>query len=132
MKIVLDTNVLVSAIVFGGKPKELLIRSIETGTIIYTSAFIENELQRVLKLKFSFSQEQTSEAGRFIAETFVKIEPEDVPEIIKRDISDNNILALATAVGADYIISGDNDLLDLGAYGSIPILTSHQFLDSRQ
>ncbi|MEK7170760.1 MAG: putative toxin-antitoxin system toxin component, PIN family [Patescibacteria group bacterium] len=131
MKIVLDTNVLVSAIVFGGKPKELIIRAIESGTILYISTFIEDELQRVLKEKFSFSEERLSEAGRFVADTFTKIEPKDVPKIIKRDISDNNILALAKAIQADFIISGDNDLLELVSYQKIPILTPDKFLESR-
>lgn len=131
MKIVLDTNILVSAIVFGGKPKDLIIQAVETGVVIYTSTFIETELERVLEEKFSFSKESITEVKRFVTDTFTKSEPKNIPKIIQRDISDNNILALATFVEADFIISGDNDLLDLAVYTDIPILTPHQFLDRK-
>lgn len=129
MRIVLDTNILVSAIVFGGKPKDLIVQTIETGEVIYISTFIESELQRVLKEKFSFGEERLAQVRNFVVDTFVKAEPKNVPKVIKRDVSDNNILALAASVEADYIISGDNDLLDLVVYTGIPILTPHKFLD---
>ena len=130
MKNVLDTNVLVSAIVFGGKPKDVIVGAVESGDVIYISTFVERELRRVLKEKFHFREEQLSDVKRFVEDAFIKTEPTSLPEIIKRDPSDNNILALAVGAAADYIVSGDNDLLELGSYQSIPILTPDQFLES--
>lgn len=129
MKIVLDTNILVSAIVFRGKPKRLIEEAIENGIVLYISPFIENELNRVLKEKFSFDKERLTEVRCFIKDNFIKTRPKNLPKVIKRDISDNNILALAEEVQSDYIISGDNDLVELGSYEEIPIKTPDQFIE---
>ena len=85
----------------------------------------------MLAEKFSFDEERLAEVEHFISDSFIRNEPTSVPKVIKRDLSDNNVLALATFVAADYIVSGDNDLLELGSYQGISILTPHQFLDRR-
>ncbi|SRR3989344_1111725 len=131
MKIVLDTNVLVSAIVFRGKPKQLIVKAIESNIELFISPFVETELNRVLGGKFSFDKERLAEVRRFIRDSFIETEPKSLPKIIKRDISDNNILALAEETQADYIISGDSDLLELGSYREIPIMTPDNFLETR-
>lgn len=131
MKIVLDTNVLVSAIVFGGKPKDIIVSVVESGEMLCISTFVKTELRRMLAEKFSFDEERLAEVEHFISDSFIRNEPTSVPKVIKRDLSDNNVLALATFVAADYIVSGDNDLLELGSYQGISILTPHQFLDRR-
>jgi len=53
-------------------------------------------------------------------------------DIIKEDPPDNRILECAVSAGADYIVSGDNDLLRLGRYDSIRILNVADFLDLAQ
>lgn len=58
----------------------------------------------------------------------IVVEPQDVPAIIAHDLDDDHVLAAAVAGGADYIVTGDPDLLDLQLYRGITILTPAAFL----
>lgn len=130
MKLVLDTNVLISAIIFGGKPRiifELII--IEKIATIYTSPALIQELLGVLKDKFKYSNKELTKIKKLINDNFIVIKPKNIPNIIEADSFDNQILALAKFASADLIISGDNHLLQLKEYKNISIITPHFFID---
>ena len=130
MKIALDTNVLISALVFGGKPRTIfeliVIDKIIIGVI---SKALLDELLGVLKIKFKYSQNQLSKIEKLIEENFIITSPPKIPKIIKEDFFDNQVLAVADSYSVNYIISGDNHLLDIRAYKNVPIIPPHFFID---
>jgi len=130
-KIVLDTNILISAIVFGGKPRKIL-NSIITGKIRFaTSKYILEEVENVLSgKKFKYPPQVVHEIRNAIEELGELIEPEKKVNIIKKDPADNRILECAMAANADFIISGDHHLLELKQYKNIPIITTSEFLEN--
>ncbi|MFV1981413.1 MAG: putative toxin-antitoxin system toxin component, PIN family [Rhodothermia bacterium] len=129
MKVVCDTNVLISAILFGGRPRDVLRRMIEGKATGYTSPELRLELAGVLgRKKFSLAHEHIDAIMRLIDSTFIEVFPNDVPSIIVDDPDDNMVLACAIAAKADFIVSGDRHLLSLGAYKSTLIRTVVDFL----
>jgi len=96
MKVVLDTNVIISAIVFGGKPRiilELIIIEKKLTGVISKAAF--DELLGVLEVKFKYSRNQLIRIEKLIEENFIITHPQNIPKIIKEDHFDNQILAIA-------------------------------------
>lgn len=130
MKVVLDTNVLVSAIVFGGKPRVILelivVEKKLTGVI---SKMALNELLDVLKVKFKYSRDHLIKIEDLIEENFVVTNPRNIPKIIKEDDFDNQFLAILNETEVNYIISGDNHLLKVQKYKGVLIITPHYFVD---
>lgn len=129
LKIVLDTNILISALVFGGKPRTIYKSIILNRAFgAYSSESALNELLRVLEQKFRYSDVKLGQVERNIRENFKIIYVEKVPEIIKDDQPDNEFLAIAESAGASFIISGDKHLLNLKKYQNIQIITPAKFL----
>ena len=129
MKLVADTNIYISAFLWGGKPKELLERAIEGKEQLFISRPIKDEIFEVLK-RPNFKVEEYS------IELLMK-EVEDISELVIvneriehlcRDVDDNMIIECALAARADYIITGDKDLLDLKIYRKIKILRVAEYL----
>jgi putative PIN family toxin of toxin-antitoxin system len=129
MKIVCDTNVLISAIVFGGNAK-IIVRAVSEGKLEnYISQAILNEFEDVMQRpKIGFSCNEISVITQLFHETFEYIIPTDSFEVIKDDPDDNKVLDTALATNADFIVSGDKHLLNLGEWNKIKILTPSQFL----
>ena len=131
IKVVLDTNALVSALLFGGGPGELLSLW-EKGRIRpLLSKDVLLEYVRVLGYpKFGLGAEDI----KGLIEEHVLPYAEMVRvsatlSVIKADPADDKFLALAVAGGADYLISGDMHLLVLGTYRGVEILTPRRFLE---
>lgn len=122
MRVLLDTNVLVSAILFGGVPRELLRHAIRGRFVPVTSSRLLDELEDLLERKFEFSPAAAAETrGEFEALADV-VRPKEVPRVC-RDPDDDEVLAAAVAGRAAAVVTGDRDLLDLGTYGDIEIVT---------
>jgi putative PIN family toxin of toxin-antitoxin system len=131
IKVVLDTNIYISAILFGSKPESLISLAREKAIDIFISDKILNELNRIFKHKFGWSNEQIY----FLNESLNKITHFVVPtekiKIIKAHHSDNCILECAIEAKANYIISGDKrHILPLKTYRGIKILSVSQFLNN--
>lgn len=133
IKVVLDTNILISAFLFQ-KQLGIFLDLIDNKTII--PFFTETtflELQTVLKykkfesifLKSSLSYSDIIEAIR--SNGRIMPDPLEIPDIIS-DAADNFILACAVAGKVNFIISGDDYLLKLGSFQKIPILEPKEFL----
>ena len=129
-KAVFDTNVYISALGFGGIPEHLLDLATGPGRQfeLYTSRDIMKGIIKVLGSdKFQFSDEEIADTLSVIDDAAHVIEPKIRLNIIGHD-PDNRILECAVKARADYIISGDWHLLDLGKYRKIRILKPSQFL----
>lgn len=129
LKVVLDTNVIVSAIVFGGKP-ELILNLITAEKIDgYISRFIITETCGILRQKFKHTESEIEAIEETLKNAFSLIEPNFSISIVKDNLSDNKILACALAAKADYLISGDKKhILLLKKIKNIPTLSPEQFL----
>ena len=130
-KAVFDTNVYVSAAVYGGK-LEILFR-LAWGShrqyMLYTSNEILKETVRVLASdKFQFNRDEIADAVASIVDAADVVEPKTKIKVISDD-PDNRILECAVKAKADFIVSGDSHLLDLKEYKGIPILKPAPFLD---
>lgn len=128
LRVVVDTNVLVSATIVQGKQFEIL-RLAKMGKIKLTvSPDIIKEFEEVISRdKFGFSKEQVSLAIKQILEIAEIIIPQHKLSIIKEDPDDNIILECALESKADVIISGDTHLLDLKKYKEIRIVNATEF-----
>jgi len=128
-RIVLDTNVYVSATVSRGKPYRVL-RAAENGDAeLYVSPFIFGEIEDVLgRDKIPFDDERVERFVDKILGISTVVSPDDVPEVIEKDPSDNRILACAIEAEADYVVSGDSHLLELGEYEGIDIMEPAEFV----
>ena len=129
MRVVLDTNVLLSAVLFGGKPQQI-VESALAGTIrIFMSEPLIAELQGVLQRpKFGFSpQILQSIVSEFtsIAEWVV---PQKHFELVRDDPADNHVTDCAIAAEADYLVTGDMHLLQLVKCGKTRIVNPQSFI----
>lgn len=128
MRIVLDTNVLVSAFTATGVCHQLYEQALLTQELVTSGALIA-EFRGTLQKKFKYSDEEVSEASATAARDAMIVATEPLAERICRDRDDDDVLATAVAGKADCIITGDNDLLTLKKFGGIRIRSPRQFLE---
>lgn len=132
MKVVLDTNIFVSAfIVKNGNPAQIL-RFIDKIELI-TSREILEETEEVLnrkhiKKKYKLTDKQIKEYIVALQQSCILTKPTDIERVIKDDPDDDIVLAMAKQAKANYIVSGDPHLTKLKAHEGISILTPAQFL----
>lgn len=127
---VLDTNVLVSGILFGGKPREVLRLAIAGAIAAYLSPSMLRELREVLaRPKFGLPSEVAFTIVEQLKLSLKMAYPQEVVPVIAADPDDDAVIACAVAAQADFIITGDPHLLDLGTYRQIEILSPAVYLD---
>lgn len=133
MRAVIDTNVLLSGLLWGGAP-HALIEHVRAGTLaMVSSPILLAELDEVIgRAKFdeilarsNTPHERSVAEMRQLAEVIV---PPPLPEPVCRDADDDHVLACALAAQADLIVSGDADLLDLREYQGIRIVAAAEAL----
>jgi putative PIN family toxin of toxin-antitoxin system len=118
VKIVLDTNVLIAALIARGVCHELLEYCILRHTL-FTSNFIINETHGKLIEKFGYAPHLADEAISLFRSRMKLVSPAKLDRQVCRDPEDDNILATAISGKCDCIITGDKDLLVLKAYAGI-------------
>ena len=127
MKAVFDTNVLVAAFVTEGVCAKLLGRARRKQLDLVISPFILKEFENVLLKKLSASKEQTRTATKLISEAAQMVNPYSMVSGVCRDPDDDQILSCALTGEADYLVTGDMDLLELKEFHGIKILTPGAF-----
>ncbi len=133
MRIVVDTNVWISELLWKGLPTEIL-RLAETRHIeISSTTAIVTELERVLEYgriqkRLDRLQLTRSDVVGFALALMVIVEPIVLPNDISVDPDDDMFITCALAARADYIVSGDQHLLTLGQWQGIQIVTVNDFL----
>lgn len=125
---VLDTNILISGLLYGGKPQQIIDLLIEDRFIAVVSPILIAELQDVLAKKFKFSDERLSQVESEIDELFQLVHPNIIVDA-QRDQDDNRVLEAALEGRCDFIVTGDIELLNLKVFRGITILTPSQFLE---
>lgn len=130
MILVLDTNVIVSAALFPDSvPRKAYEKAFKTGNVITSDSTFEEVQEVMLRKKFD---KYTSLEDRMTFLLNFSLRTKSIPiNIIITDCSDpkdNKFLELAVSGNADYIISGDDDLLQLNPFRGIPVITPQEFL----
>lgn len=129
MRVTLDANIYISAILFGGNCEEILQLAGQGSFELIISKNIITEIEGVLKEKFKWSKKQISETLLYISNITTVINPDISLSVVKKDPSDNKVLECAVASGANYIVTGDRKhLLPIKEYNGIKIVDPAEFL----
>lgn len=130
-KFILDTNILVSSLLIkNSAPSQAIKVAEKCGIILYSEAILV-ELNQVLNRKKFDKYLTIAERQYFILKFIEKAQLIEIKEIITicRDQKDNKFLELGVSGNADFIITGDNDLLVLNPFRNIEIITVNEFLN---
>lgn len=129
MRIVIDTNIIASALFFGGKPYQLLRYVMESRVDVVASKEIVDEYEEiVLRLQRKYPAINTRIPLQEIISRFEIIRVNSQIHI-SRDPADDKFISCALDGKCLYIVSGDSDLLDIESYEGIEILTVSDFLN---
>jgi putative PIN family toxin of toxin-antitoxin system len=130
LKVVLDTNILISAILFGGKPRLILEKAIRGEIRLCLSEPILEELRGVLgRSKFGYSPEMIQFILTELTGIADFVNPSETIDVVLEDSEDNRILECAVEAKANYVISGDSHLLKLSRYRNMEVLDAAAFLE---
>ena len=138
MKVVADTNTLISGFLWNGAPAQLLDAALESRFTIFTSKTLLDEFEVTLSApKFLSRLDAKGLTASGLVARFRNSCREVTPSLLGlpsnlRDADDLAVLACAIAVPVDLIVSGDKDLLVLGQFRGIPILDSRAALELLQ
>jgi putative PIN family toxin of toxin-antitoxin system len=130
VRAVIDTNVLVSAITHNGKPRRLVLRLLETHTVILSSQMLAELADVLSREKFSVS---SSQVDRFLTSLVnaCKIMPDNPRfKVVFEDPDDDVVINVAYSGKADYIVTGDKHLLDLSQFKKTRIVTVNEMLET--
>jgi len=131
MKVVVDTNVLVSGVFFGGMPSRILEAWRDKRIDVVVSPDILEEYRRVGEhLETQFTDVSLAPFLALLVMNAEIIEPPDLPEQVSRDSDDDKFIACALAGGCHVIISGDKDLLSISGYRGVKVVAPREFLES--
>jgi len=131
MRVVADTNVLISGFVFTGLPCDFINRGLNGEFHFITSQPLLDELEEKLSLKFKIAPEDVQVIRERLISVSDVIHPMTMLHVIKEDRDDNRVLECAVEGHADFIVSGDRHLLKLIRYEGIEVLSVRQFLDRK-
>ncbi|MEJ8850328.1 putative toxin-antitoxin system toxin component, PIN family [Variovorax rhizosphaerae] len=123
----LDTNVVVSALLWGGPPRHLRNLALDGQIVLVSSPVLLAELHRILnypRLTQRLVQLDTSVAELVTQYQAIvtMVHPFDVPRVVPNDVDDDHVVAAAVAGQVELIVSGDRDLLQMQSHAGIAIL----------
>lgn len=128
MTVVFDSGVLISALHFGGTPLAALSAASDHASLAHCNE-IDNEVRKALAGKFKWHPANIEQAMRIVTGAAQLIEISGNLIGVCRDPKDDMVLECALQAAAQYIVSGDRDLLVLGEYAGIAIVTPRSFLN---
>ncbi len=128
MRLVLDTNIVISGLIWGGIPRQLLELGRDGHAVFFTSSVLLDELADVLERgKFATLLASQSITPTFLMQRYGMltrlVKPQPIERTV-RDVDDDAVIATALAAKADVIATGDNDLLVLHPWQGIRILNA--------
>lgn len=126
MKVVLDTNVVIAAFASRGLCAELFEVCLSEHTIIL-SEYILSEIQEKLIEKIKLPKSIVKNIIAYLRDTAEMVVPWKLDKSVCRDMDDDNIIGTALSGEANFIITGDNDLLTIKSYGDVAIVAPRDF-----
>ena len=131
MRIVCDTNVLVSGVLFRGSPRRVLLLASRGAVTNYLSEDILLEVENVLlRPKFKITAGQVSGILTLFRDTFELVIPTRRLKVVSSDPDDDRIIEAAVEAEADVIVSGDRHLLSIGSWQGIRIVQPAEFVQA--
>ncbi len=133
MRAVLDTNVLVSAVLSRGSPPDSILQAWRKGSFeLVTSAPLLYELAGVLarprvSQRLGWSADERREFLAALRNAAILVVPQRELRVVRADPSDDRLLEAAVEAQADYLVSGDQHLLDIGSYEGLQIVSPVRF-----
>lgn len=131
LRLVCDTNIYISAYQFGGVAREVLRFILNNDCAVFVSPAILKEIERTLDQKFNWPEAKIVALIENITSFTELVRPTKKLRVVTADSDDNRILECALAAKAEIIVSGDSDLLDLGSYKNIKIMSMRDFLNQQ-
>lgn len=128
-KIVLDTNIYISAFLFGGIPEKIIELAIEDKVALFISSPILDELKETLIDKFHYPKKEADKILNTILSIAQSVKVKGSLKNISTDPDDDIILETSKVSGSKYLITGDQHLLRLKEYEGIKILKPADFLN---
>jgi uncharacterized protein len=126
VRVVVDTNVLVSALIGDGKPRRLVVELLDKHTVILSRQMLAELADVLSRDKFSVT---SSQVDRFVSSLvrMSKIVPDNAQfKVILEDPDDNKVLNTAFSGRADFIVTGDHHLLALNQFKKTKIVNVKQ------
>jgi putative PIN family toxin of toxin-antitoxin system len=129
MRVVIDTNVIISA--YLGGALEPILQAFKGGKfkLIISKVILDEYLDVLMRPKFKIRQEELDDLISLLIIKTEFVTPTSAVNVIQADPSDDKFLEAALEANATSIVSGDNHLLELKTFRGIPILTAHEFID---
>lgn len=129
LRVVFDTNIFISAIIFGGNPRAILELARAGEIQLVTSKVILLELAKKLHFKFGWMQDEVEEVISGIGAFAQVVDPGKKIRKIKADPADNRVLEAALEAQVEFIISGDKrHILPLKKFKDVVIMSPSEFL----
>ena len=129
MKIVVDTNVVISGVFFGGNPRKIVEAIVDGAIDAYATAEIVDEYMEIIESMIARKQGKISLSILSPLFSSLKVIEGKTDIAICRDPDDDKFIECAVEAKALYIVSGDKDLLDIEAYDGIQIITAKEFCE---
>ncbi len=131
MRVVLDTNVIVSGLNFPGNERMVLELALRGRFELFLSWFILGEVSGVVTRIFGWDQERAVRAVGALQNAATIVEPPRLEEVVEGGHADNRVLECAVAANADYLVTGDRrHLLPLGEHRGASIVNAPRFLSA--
>lgn len=129
IRVVVDSNVWISGLIFGGQPEKIIKLFAEGHILLIVSAELLSELRRKIIEKFPLFAPNLDLLEASILNDAIVVKLGSRTINISRDPDDNKVIETAVIGNCNYIISGDNDLLIIGSYKNIRIVNPTDFLN---
>ena len=130
MKLVLDTNVLISGIYFGGIPAHILDLWVDNRFMVYaTPGILKEYLRAIEEMDFKMHETLGLHWGKILPKVCHFINDPRTSKKFSRDPDDDKFIYCAIESGADYLVTGDSDLTSVSSELQFKILSPRQFLN---
>ncbi len=126
MRVIIDSNVAIAAAASRGLCEALMELCLEHHEIFLCEGILK-EIREKLTKKLRVSPSAADEFIKVLRSNSRILKPETVVRGVCRDPNDEMIIGLVVPAKADFIVSGDKDLLALGKYKGVPVVTPRQF-----
>jgi putative PIN family toxin of toxin-antitoxin system len=123
-----DANLYISALIWNGKPEQLLEMALARKVRLFISDAIMDEVVEVLEEKFNHSPKRLALEKQYLSKCTVRCVPKIKLDVVKDDPEDNKIVECAVHSRSEAIITNDDDLLRMKSYDGIRMLKVHEFL----
>ncbi|HUY53346.1 MAG TPA: putative toxin-antitoxin system toxin component, PIN family [Candidatus Dormibacteraeota bacterium] len=128
IRVVIDSNVWISGLIFGGKPEKIIKLFLDGDFLVIVSAELLSELRRKIIEKFPLFTSSLESLDASILNDAIVVRLGSQTVNISRDPDDNKVIETAIIGHCNYIVSGDKDLLAVGSYKNISIVNPTDFL----